>query len=488
MNPETGSFADRHLGPRPAERDQMLATIGVPTLDALMDEAIPASIRLDKPLALPEGESEHQFLARLRDVARRNRVFRSYIGLGYYDTITPGVILRTIFENPSWYTPYTPYQAEISQGRLEALLTFQTVVRDLTAMEIANASLLDEPTAAAEAMTMMHRVQARQGGDERNVLLVSDQCYPQTIDVVRGRAEPAGHLRRRRPDRLPGRRRQGVRRARAESRRQRRHCRPDGAHRACSCRGGPGRRGDRSAEPDVDETARGDGRRRGARQRAAIRRADGLRRAARRVLCDARGVRQTGAGPDHRSVRRRAGQSRVPHGAPDSRTAHPPREGHIQHLHGPGAARHHGRDVRRLPRPGWTPWYRPPRPRAGDLPRRGVDGHRLPSGECRVLRYGAVRGARRTAGAGSAGGAESRHELQVPARGVGAHHRARRDIHRRRRPGHRRGRRVGIGTPHRRREATGCTRRDAVLAGRTRATDDRTSRTRYSIRIGRKPR
>ncbi len=192
MNPETGSFADRHLGPRPAERDQMLATIGVPTLDALMDEAIPASIRLDKPLALPEGESEHQFLARLRDVARRNRVFRSYIGLGYYDTITPGVILRTIFENPSWYTPYTPYQAEISQGRLEALLTFQTVVRDLTAMEIANASLLDEPTAAAEAMTMMHRVQARQGGDERNVLLVSDQCYPQTVDVVRGRAEPAG--------------------------------------------------------------------------------------------------------------------------------------------------------------------------------------------------------------------------------------------------------------------------------------------------------
>ncbi len=192
MNPETGSFADRHLGPRPAERDQMLAAIGVPTLDALMDEAIPASIRLDKALALPQGESEFQFLARLREVAGRNRVFRSFIGLGYYDCITPGVILRTIFENPSWYTPYTPYQAEISQGRLEALLTFQTAVRDLTGMEIANASLLDEPTAAAEAMTMMHRVQARKGGEERNVLLVSDTCFPQTIDVIRGRADPLG--------------------------------------------------------------------------------------------------------------------------------------------------------------------------------------------------------------------------------------------------------------------------------------------------------
>jgi glycine dehydrogenase len=192
MNPETGSFADRHLGPRPAERDQMLARIGVPTLDALMDEAIPSRIRLDKPLALPDGESEYDFLARLRDVARRNRVFRSFIGLGYYDCITPSVILRTIFENPSWYTPYTPYQAEIAQGRLEALLTFQTVVSDLTAMDIANASLLDEPTAAAEAMTLLHRVQGKQGGVERTVFVVSDGCFPQTVDVVRGRAEPLG--------------------------------------------------------------------------------------------------------------------------------------------------------------------------------------------------------------------------------------------------------------------------------------------------------
>jgi glycine dehydrogenase len=192
MHPETGSFTDRHLGPRPAERDQMLATIGVPTLEALMDEALPASIRLGKPLSLPDGESEFEFLSRLHDVARRNRVLRSFIGLGYYDSVTPSVILRTIFENPSWYTPYTPYQAEIAQGRLEALLTFQTMVCDLTLMAIANASLLDEPTAAAEAMTLMHRVQGRQGGVERNVFLVSDQAFPQTIDVVRGRADPLG--------------------------------------------------------------------------------------------------------------------------------------------------------------------------------------------------------------------------------------------------------------------------------------------------------
>ncbi len=192
MNPETGSFAARHIGPRPDERDQMLATIGVPSLDALMDEAIPAGIRLDRPLAWPDGESEHQFLRRLRAVARRNLVYRSYIGLGYADCVTPSVILRTIFENPSWYTPYTPYQAEIAQGRLEALLNFQTVVRDLTGMDIANASLLDEPTAAAEAMTMLHRVQGRQGTEARNAFLVSDGCYPHTLDVLRGRAEPLG--------------------------------------------------------------------------------------------------------------------------------------------------------------------------------------------------------------------------------------------------------------------------------------------------------
>jgi glycine dehydrogenase len=181
-------FAPRHIGPSADEREAMLAAIRAPSLDALIDEAIPAAIRLGRPLNLPPPESEHQYLRRLTRLARRNKTFRSYIGLGYHDTITPSVILRMVMENPGWYTPYTPYQAEIAQGRLESLLNFQTMVADLTGMEVANASLLDEATAAAEAMTLLHRVGAR----GRNVFLVSDRCLPQTIEVVQARAEPLG--------------------------------------------------------------------------------------------------------------------------------------------------------------------------------------------------------------------------------------------------------------------------------------------------------
>ena len=139
----------------------MLKVIGASSLEALMDEAIPARIRRATPLNLPEGLSEHHFLRELRQTASRNQIFRSFLGLGYYDCITPSVIVRNVLENPGWYTPYTPYQAEIAQGRLEGLLTFQTMVGDLTGLPIANASLLDEATAAAEAMAMLHRVQAR---------------------------------------------------------------------------------------------------------------------------------------------------------------------------------------------------------------------------------------------------------------------------------------------------------------------------------------
>ena len=148
-------FQARHIGPDPAERDAMLEAVGAASLEALMDEAIPSGIRLKAPLDLPDGEPEHRHLRDLRDLAGRNQLFRSFIGLGYYDCVTPSVILRNVLENPGWYTPYTPYQAEIAQGRLEGLLNFQTMVRDLTGMEIANASLLDEATAAAEAMAMM---------------------------------------------------------------------------------------------------------------------------------------------------------------------------------------------------------------------------------------------------------------------------------------------------------------------------------------------
>jgi glycine dehydrogenase len=189
----TDWFSPRHIGPSPDERDQMLQAVGASSLDALMDEAIPSSIRLSAPLQLPPAESEFQYLGRLARIADGNRVFRSYIGLGYHDTVTPGVILRMVMENPGWYTPYTPYQAEIAQGRLESLVNFQTMVGDLTGMEVANASLLDEATAAAEAMTLMHRVRTHAAGDvERDLLLVSDRCLAQTIDVLRSRAEPLG--------------------------------------------------------------------------------------------------------------------------------------------------------------------------------------------------------------------------------------------------------------------------------------------------------
>jgi glycine dehydrogenase len=187
----TGDFPSRHIGPRASDRDAMLRAIGVPSLDALVDQAIPDRIRRREALALPAGESEHQYLTRLRTLAARNQVFRSFIGAGYYDCVVPAVILRNVFENPGWYTPYTPYQAEIAQGRLEALLNFQTMVVGLTGMAVANASLLDEATAAAEAMTMLHRVQARRRG-EAGVFLASSRCYPQTLEVLRGRAEPLG--------------------------------------------------------------------------------------------------------------------------------------------------------------------------------------------------------------------------------------------------------------------------------------------------------
>jgi glycine dehydrogenase len=195
-------FAARHIGPDHAERQAMLAVVGAASLDELMDDAIPPQIRLPGPLALPHGESEHRYLRDLRVLASRNQMFKSYIGLGYYGCVTPSVIQRNVLENPGWYTPYTPYQAEIAQGRLEGLLNFQTMVSDLTGMEIANASLLDEATAAAEAMTMLYRVQAASPQPEgrRRIdqsagppqFFVADTCFPQTIDVLRTRAEPLG--------------------------------------------------------------------------------------------------------------------------------------------------------------------------------------------------------------------------------------------------------------------------------------------------------
>jgi glycine dehydrogenase len=192
MENELNTYQDRHLG-NVDERAEMLRHIGATSIKELIDQTIPLNIRLDTPLDLPNAISEHDYLKHARELAAKNKVYKSYIGLGYYNTITPSVILRNIFENPGWYTQYTPYQSEISQGRLEALLNFQTMVMDLTGMELANASLLDEATAAAEAMSMLHRLRSRDKVKaDANSFFVSDTVYDHTIDVLQSRAEPLG--------------------------------------------------------------------------------------------------------------------------------------------------------------------------------------------------------------------------------------------------------------------------------------------------------
>src|SRR5712664_2796578 len=178
---DVDSFARRHIGPNEEEVRAMLRDVGFDSLDSLIDATVPKNIRLDRQLNLPAAKSETDALAELRVIAQKNKIARSSIGAGYSDCITPPVIQRNILENPGWYTAYTPYQAEIAQGRLEALLNFQTMVIDLTGVEIANASLLDEATAAAEAMTMSYALKGKPG---KEVFLVASECHPQTIDVV----------------------------------------------------------------------------------------------------------------------------------------------------------------------------------------------------------------------------------------------------------------------------------------------------------------
>lgn len=187
-----GNFLMRHIGISAKTQSEMLETIGVGSLDQLIDETVPAQIRLQKDLQLPKRLAESEYLRELEKIGAQNKVYRSYIGMGYFGTVTPSPIQRNILENPGWYTQYTPYQAEIAQGRLEALLNFQTLVTELTKMEIANSSLLDEGTAAAEAMSMMYGLTNKKKTDSRTVFLVSDMVYPQTLDILYTRAEPLG--------------------------------------------------------------------------------------------------------------------------------------------------------------------------------------------------------------------------------------------------------------------------------------------------------
>jgi glycine dehydrogenase len=188
---QADTFENRHHGYFGEDFQAMLAAVGVQSLEELIEQTVPASIRLAQPLKVTKAQGEHDFLQSFKKIAQKNKIFKSYIGMGYYDTHTPHVILRNILENPAWYTAYTPYQAEIAQGRLEALINYQTMVIDLTGMEIANASLLDEGTAAAEAMTMLH---AQRKNEKKNAhtLFVSEQVFPQTIDVLKTRATPIG--------------------------------------------------------------------------------------------------------------------------------------------------------------------------------------------------------------------------------------------------------------------------------------------------------
>ncbi|MBN2669017.1 MAG: aminomethyl-transferring glycine dehydrogenase [Bacteroidales bacterium] len=187
------SFSQRHIGTRNEDLSSMLKTVGVQNIDELIDQTIPQSIRLKSDLNLPEALSEYEYMQHIRSIASKNKVFKSYIGLGYYGTITPSVIVRNILENPSWYTSYTPYQAEISQGRLEALLNFQTVIADLTGLELANASLLDEATAASEAMIMLFNKRSRTLSKAgHNQFFVDKNVFPQTLAVLTTKAEPLG--------------------------------------------------------------------------------------------------------------------------------------------------------------------------------------------------------------------------------------------------------------------------------------------------------
>jgi glycine dehydrogenase len=189
----TNNFISRHNGIRKDDEKRMLEKIGIDSVDALIDKTIPASIRLKEEMKLPDGLNEYEFQNHIRGLAAKNKIYKTYIGMGYYNTILPGVIQRNILENPGWYTAYTPYQAEISQGRLEALLNFQTVISDLTGLEIANASLLDEGTAAAEAMIMLFNARPREAQKKgANKFFVSEACFPQTIDVLKNRATPLG--------------------------------------------------------------------------------------------------------------------------------------------------------------------------------------------------------------------------------------------------------------------------------------------------------
>jgi glycine dehydrogenase len=343
-------FAPRHLGPRDADVAAMLAALGLDSLEALADATVPADIRLRRPLELGPPVTEHRLLEELRTLAGDNQVLRSFLGQGYYDTITPPVILRNILENPGWYTAYTPYQAEISQGRLEALINFQTMIGDLTGLPLANASLLDEATAAAEAMNMCVEAHER----KRKVFVVDAGAHPQTIAVVETRAQPLGvEIRVVASERLAdalGPEVAGVLISYPTT---------DGAlHDPRAITAAAATAGVKvvMATDLLALTLLHAARRARRRHRRSGRASGSACRWASAVRTRPSSPRPTrsAASCPGRIIgvsRDRQGQAGLPPVAPDPRAAHPPREGDLQHLHRPGAAGGDGRDVRGLSRP-----------------------------------------------------------------------------------------------------------------------------------------
>ena len=346
-------FPARHIGPRPDDVAEMLRVLGVPSLDKLIDDVVPAEIRLRRALQLPPAVTELELLEELHALGAQNQIWKSFIGMGYSDCITPPVIQRNILENPGWYTQYTPYQAEISQGRLEALLNFQTMIADLTGLPIANASLLDEATAAAEAMTMLHAVAPAAAADEPAQTFFVSDALPSADHRrrahARGAAGHRGRRRRRRDVRLRARRR--LRRAACSTRRPTaRSATPRGLCARAHAAGAlvvvatdllaltvltpPGEFG---ADVAV-----------GSAQRFGVPLGYGGPHAA--FFVDEGRVGAQDAGPHHRRLAGRARPDGAAHGAADARAAHPPREGDEQHLHGAGAAGGRRQHVRRLPR------------------------------------------------------------------------------------------------------------------------------------------
>ena len=338
------NFISRHIGPDDVETKQMLREFGAANLEDFIQKVVPEKIRAKRMLDLKPAMAERTALSYLRKAAERNDVYTSMIGMGYYGTVTPKVILRNILENPGWYTAYTPYQAEVSQGRLEALLNYQQMIMDMTGLDIANASLLDEGTAAAEAMGMARRVSK----SKSNTFFVDQDTHPQTISVIETRAKGFG-IEVRIGDPLKELQAADVFAALLSYPGSSGEVRDfSHRHRRAEIRRCPLDHGHGFAGAGRAQIPRRTGCRCGHRLGPALRRAHGLRRPACGLLRHEGRAQARHARPPDRRVCRCTRQPCAPHGAADARTAHPPRKGHQQHLHGAGAARHHRLHVRRL--------------------------------------------------------------------------------------------------------------------------------------------